>query len=87
MLKAILLDLDDTLLVNSMDTFVLAYFQALTRYVGHRIPKAPHTTEAMHPLLAAMANANGMYRKGCRPRAETMPTVAVTVRGTPTVTK
>jgi len=38
MLKAILFDLDDTLLGNSMETFVPAYFQALTRYMAHLIP-------------------------------------------------
>ena len=38
MLKAILFDLDDTLLGNSMDTFIPAYFQALTRYVAEWIP-------------------------------------------------
>ena len=38
MLKAILFDLDDTLLGNPMETFIPAYFQALTRHVAHLIP-------------------------------------------------
>ena len=38
MLKAILFDLDDTLLGNAMETFIPAYFQALTRHVAHLIP-------------------------------------------------
>jgi FMN phosphatase YigB (HAD superfamily) len=37
-LKAILFDLDDTLLGNAMETFIPAYFQALTRHVAHLIP-------------------------------------------------
>jgi FMN phosphatase YigB (HAD superfamily) len=38
MLRAVLFDLDDTLLGNAMDTFLPAYFQALTRYLDHLIP-------------------------------------------------
>ena len=38
MLRAVLFDLDDTLLGNSMDTFLPAYFEALTRYMHHLIP-------------------------------------------------
>ena len=38
MLKAILFDLDDTLLCNPMETFIPAYFQALTCHVAHLIP-------------------------------------------------
>jgi len=56
MLKAILFDLDDTLLVNSMDTFVLAYFQALTRYVGHRIPPEQLVAELLRATQAMEAN-------------------------------
>lgn len=37
-LSALLLDLDDTLLGNSMDVFLPAYFQALTSCVDHLIP-------------------------------------------------
>jgi FMN phosphatase YigB (HAD superfamily) len=38
MLRAVLFDLDDTLLGNRMDAFLPAYFQALTRYLDHLIP-------------------------------------------------
>jgi FMN phosphatase YigB (HAD superfamily) len=38
MLKAVLFDLDDTLLKNPMEAFVPAYFQALTRYAAHLVP-------------------------------------------------
>jgi FMN phosphatase YigB (HAD superfamily) len=38
MLKAILFDLDETLLACSMTTFFPTYFQALARYVSHLIP-------------------------------------------------
>lgn len=37
-LEAVLFDLDDTLLGNPMETFVPAYFRALTRYVAHLVP-------------------------------------------------
>ena len=37
MLKAILFDLDDTLLGNPMENFIPAYFQALTHHVAHLI--------------------------------------------------
>jgi len=37
-LKALLLDLDDTLFGNSMDTFIPAYFQALTEFVADLVP-------------------------------------------------
>lgn len=38
MLRALLLDLDGTLLDNPMDRFIPAYFQALTRWVANRVP-------------------------------------------------
>ena len=38
MVKAVLFDLDDTLLGNSMDTFLPAYFGALTRWLEHLVP-------------------------------------------------
>ncbi len=56
MLKAILFDLDDTLLGNSMDTFVPAYFQALTRWVAHLIPPEQLIPELMRATEAMVAN-------------------------------
>jgi len=56
MLKAILFDLDDTLLVNSMETFVPAYFQALTRYVAHLIPPERLIVELLRATRAMEAN-------------------------------
>ncbi len=38
MLKALLLDLDDTLLINPMERFIPAYFQALTRFLAGHVP-------------------------------------------------
>lgn len=38
MLRAVLFDLDDTLLGNAMDTFLPAYFGALTRYLDPLVP-------------------------------------------------
>jgi len=56
MLKAILFDLDNTLLGNSMATFVPAYFQALTRYVAHLIPPDRLLTELLRATRAMEAN-------------------------------
>jgi HAD superfamily hydrolase (TIGR01549 family) len=55
-IRAILFDLDDTLLVNSMETFVPAYFQALTRYVAHLIPPERLIPELMRATQAMQAN-------------------------------
>jgi HAD superfamily hydrolase (TIGR01549 family) len=56
MLKAILFDLDDTLLGNSMDSFIPAYFQALTRHMGHLIPPDRLIAALMRSTASAMAN-------------------------------
>jgi FMN phosphatase YigB (HAD superfamily) len=56
MLKAILFDLDDTLLVNSMETFVPAYFQALTRYVAPLIPPERLISELMSATQVMQTN-------------------------------
>ena len=37
-MKALLLDLDDTLIDNPMDTFIPAYFEALKGFVSHVVP-------------------------------------------------
>jgi len=55
-LKAILFDLDDTLLGNSMETFIPAYFQALTRYVAHLIPPERLISGLMRGTRAMDAN-------------------------------
>jgi FMN phosphatase YigB (HAD superfamily) len=54
--KAILFDLDDTLLGNSMDTFIPAYFQALTRYVAEWIPPERLISELLRCTRAMDAN-------------------------------
>jgi FMN phosphatase YigB (HAD superfamily) len=56
MLKAILFDLDDTLLENPMDTFIPVYFQALHRYVSHMIPAERLISELMRGTRAMEAN-------------------------------
>lgn len=58
MLEAILFDLDDTLLGNSMDTFLPAYFQALTRYLDHLIPPERLIARLMHATQAMDAKEN-----------------------------
>jgi len=54
--KAILFDLDDTLLVNSMDAFAPAYFQALARYLAHLIPPERLIAELLRGAQAMEAN-------------------------------
>lgn len=56
MLKAILFDLDDTLLGNLMETFIPAYFQALTRHVAHLIPPGRLISELIRGTQAMEAN-------------------------------
>jgi len=56
MLKAILFDLDDTLLSNNMETFIPAYFRALTRYVGNRITPERLISELLRGTQAMEAN-------------------------------
>lgn len=58
MLKAVLFDLDDTLLGNSMDTFLPAYFQALTRYLNHLVPPERLIAQLMHATETMDANHN-----------------------------
>lgn len=58
MLKAVLFDLDDTLLGNSMDSFLPAYFQALTRYLDHLVPPERLIAQLMHATKAMDANHN-----------------------------
>lgn len=55
MTQAILFDLDDTLLTNSMDNFLPAYFQALTRKVAHLVPAdefLAHLMQATQQVIA-----------------------------------
>jgi FMN phosphatase YigB (HAD superfamily) len=56
MFKAILFDLDDTLLANSMAAFVPAYFQAFGRYVAHLIRPDRFVSELMRGSRAMDAN-------------------------------
>jgi FMN phosphatase YigB (HAD superfamily) len=56
MLKALLLDLDDTLLVNPMEMFIPAYFQALSGYMAHLVPPERLLEELMRGSRAMEAN-------------------------------
>ncbi len=59
MFKAILLDLDDTLLKNSMATFAPALSHSFTCYMAHLIP-TEHMIPALESAIAAMdANEGG----------------------------
>ncbi|MGE5236007.1 MAG: HAD family hydrolase [Acidobacteriota bacterium] len=55
-LRALLLDLDDTLLVNPMATFIPAYFQALTRYVAGHVPPERLIAELLRATRAMDGN-------------------------------
>ena len=56
MLKAILFDLDDTLLGNPMETFMPAYFQALTRWMTRLVPPDRLIAELIRATDAMQAN-------------------------------
>jgi FMN phosphatase YigB (HAD superfamily) len=56
MIKAIFFDLDDTLLANSMEAFVPAYFQALTRHMAHLVPPERLIAELLRATRAMEAN-------------------------------
>lgn len=56
MLKAILFDLDGTLLGNQMDAFLPAYFKAITDYMAHMIPPDRLIAEVMAGTRAMNAN-------------------------------
>lgn len=54
--RAVLFDLDDTLLGNSMDEFLPAYFGALSRYVGDLVPPKRLIRELVRASEAMNAN-------------------------------
>jgi FMN phosphatase YigB (HAD superfamily) len=56
MFKAMLFDLDDTLLANSIETFIPAYFQALGKYLAHLIPPERLVSEIMRATKAMEEN-------------------------------
>jgi FMN phosphatase YigB (HAD superfamily) len=56
MLKAILFDLDDTLLGNSVEIFIPAYFRALAPWVAHLVPPDRLIAELMRGTEAMNAN-------------------------------
>jgi FMN phosphatase YigB (HAD superfamily) len=59
MFKAILLDLDDTLLGNSMDEFAPAYFQALSHYMADTVPGDQLLAALMRATYAMEAAEGG----------------------------
>lgn len=56
MLRAVLFDLDDTLLGNPMDIFLPAYFRALTCYLDHLVPPKRLIDELMRATRAMNAD-------------------------------
>jgi len=55
-MKAIFFDLDDTLLGNSMETFMPAYFQAIAGYAAHLVPPERLLSELIRGSRAMIAN-------------------------------
>jgi hypothetical protein len=53
---AILFDLDDTLLANPMDTFVPAYFRALTSFMADELPPRLLIDQLLHATRAMDSN-------------------------------
>ncbi len=58
MIRTILLDLDDTLLANSMDTFLPAYFQALGSHLAGIVDQG----EMLNELIAGTQIHAGQSR-------------------------
>jgi FMN phosphatase YigB (HAD superfamily) len=56
MFRAILFDLDDTLLANSIEAFIPVYFQALGKYMAHLIPPERLIGEIMRATRAMEKN-------------------------------
>jgi HAD superfamily hydrolase (TIGR01549 family) len=56
MIAALLFDLDDTLLGNSMETFLPPYFRLLGRRVGHLVPPERLVRQLMRSTAVMMAN-------------------------------
>lgn len=61
MIRAVLLDLDNTLLENDMDTFVPAYLGLLGEFIADHYPPDPFIRHLMRATEAMMAN-NGSER-------------------------
>ncbi|MEW6335907.1 MAG: HAD family hydrolase [Acidobacteriota bacterium] len=59
MLKALLLDLDETLLINPMGRFIPAYFQALTRFLAGHVPAETLIAELLAGTRAMDGNDGG----------------------------
>jgi FMN phosphatase YigB (HAD superfamily) len=59
MIKAILFDLDDTLLGNDMDRFIPPYFEMLGNYVAHRYPKDKFLQALLAGTDAMITNQDG----------------------------
>lgn len=57
-MKAILFDLDDTLLKNPMDNFLPAYFEALTRKVTHLVRPNDFMMHLMRATQAVIADTD-----------------------------
>jgi FMN phosphatase YigB (HAD superfamily) len=58
MIKSVLLDLDDTLLYNNMDTFLPAYLKEFGRYMADIIPPEKFIEEILNGTMKMYANTD-----------------------------
>ncbi len=58
MIRAILFDLDDTLLENANETFLPAYFRALTQKLAHLIPPDEFLGRLIHATQCVISNTD-----------------------------
>jgi len=57
-IRAVLFDLDDTLLENNMDRFLKEYFSLLTPHVAHLVPPEKFTSALLHATYAMIQSDN-----------------------------
>ena len=57
-IRAVLFDLDDTLLENNMDRFLKEYFSLLTPHVAHLVPPEKFTSALLHATYAMIKNGD-----------------------------
>lgn len=74
-IQAILFDLDGTLLINPMETFLPAYFEALTEKLAHLMPPDEFLTCLLRSTQRAIADMEGMLTNQEAFLAEFLPAV------------
>ena len=57
-IRAVLFDLDDTLLENNMDRFVKEYFGLLTSHMAHLVPPEKFISALLHAIYGMIKNGD-----------------------------